>query len=395
MARKPIPLPQPVYVEEEPKKCPPRGAPAWMATFADIAILLMAFFVLILSFAEFNHPKFKQVAGSLRQAFGIQRDVPVLEQPKGTTILELNFSPSPDIAITEEIIQDTTDTSQPEIVEAAESEEEGTGEEGDRDSDEEALGQGASEVAREIAVLADALEAAISARRFTQEVRVTAEDETLVVDFGEVPEDELPERLIDAARALASAETEEIAPELDVVLRGLDRQLDRLAEAALAQDRAAAEDAASRRNAAIAAAELTVALRREISEGLVSVETREDKVVVTVGAGGSFPSGRAELTDQAREIMSRIAVNAMDDASDIVVTGHTDSIPISGSSQFRDNWGLAAARASAVVRELEDGRGVAPGRMSALSRGETVPVADNATAQGRARNRRIEIEFQY
>ena len=53
-------------VEPDCPKCPKVGAPAWMATFADMATLLMAFFVLILSFAEFNVPKFKQISGSLR-----------------------------------------------------------------------------------------------------------------------------------------------------------------------------------------------------------------------------------------------------------------------------------------------------------------------------------------
>ena len=65
---------------EEPKddcpKCAGGGAPAWMATFADMATLLMAFFVLLLSFAETEVPKFKQVAGSLKQAFGIEKIVP-------------------------------------------------------------------------------------------------------------------------------------------------------------------------------------------------------------------------------------------------------------------------------------------------------------------------------
>ena len=64
--------------EEECPKCPPAGAPAWMATFADMATLLMAFFVLILSFAEFNVPKFKQISGSLKNAFGVQKVVPVV-----------------------------------------------------------------------------------------------------------------------------------------------------------------------------------------------------------------------------------------------------------------------------------------------------------------------------
>ena len=86
-----------------------------MATFADMATLLMAFFVLILSFAEFNVPKFKQISGSLKNAFGVQRVIPVVEQPKGTTILSLNFSPSPSPSVTDNMQQQTTDIEQPEL----------------------------------------------------------------------------------------------------------------------------------------------------------------------------------------------------------------------------------------------------------------------------------------
>ena len=97
--------------------CPPVGAPAWMATFADMATLLMAFFVLILSFAEMNVPKFKQINGSLKNSFGVQRIVPVVESPKGTSIIARNFSP----AITEptpieNVTQQTTDERKPEPV---------------------------------------------------------------------------------------------------------------------------------------------------------------------------------------------------------------------------------------------------------------------------------------
>ena len=98
--------------EEECPKCPPAGAPAWMATFADMATLLMAFFVLILSFAEFNVPKFKQISGSLKNAFGVQKVVPVVEQPKGTTVLSLNFSPSPAPSVTKNLRQQTSDSEQ-------------------------------------------------------------------------------------------------------------------------------------------------------------------------------------------------------------------------------------------------------------------------------------------
>ena len=83
---------------EEPKddcpKCPGGGAPAWMATFADMATLLMAFFVLLLSFAETEVPKFKQVAGSLKQAFGIEKIVPKVTIPMARSIVVENFTPA-------------------------------------------------------------------------------------------------------------------------------------------------------------------------------------------------------------------------------------------------------------------------------------------------------------
>ena len=101
--------------EEECPKCPPVGAPAWMATFADMATLLMAFFVLILSFAEFNVPKFKQISGSLKNAFGVQRIIPIVEQPKGTTVLSLNFSPSPSPSVTQDMTQQTTNVTKPDL----------------------------------------------------------------------------------------------------------------------------------------------------------------------------------------------------------------------------------------------------------------------------------------
>ena len=71
--------------------------------------------MLILSFAEFNVPKFKQISGSLRNAFGVQKVVPIVEQPKGTTILSLNFSPSPSKSVTNEMTQQTTQVNQPDL----------------------------------------------------------------------------------------------------------------------------------------------------------------------------------------------------------------------------------------------------------------------------------------
>lgn len=79
--------------ELDDKKCPPKGAPAWLATFADLMSLLMCFFVLLLAFSELDVLKFKQLAGSMSEAFGVQRDIKTKEIPKGTSIIAKEFSP--------------------------------------------------------------------------------------------------------------------------------------------------------------------------------------------------------------------------------------------------------------------------------------------------------------
>ena len=76
--------------KEKPLECPAceAGAPAWMATFADMATLLMAFFVLILSFTEMDSPSInKDISGSMSSAFGLQREVPTVEPPMGTSMI--------------------------------------------------------------------------------------------------------------------------------------------------------------------------------------------------------------------------------------------------------------------------------------------------------------------
>ena len=80
---------------DECPKCPPVGAPAWLATFADLMSLLMCFFVLLLSFATMDAIKFKKMADSVQSAFGVQKDVPVYDVPLGTSIIAQHFSPAP------------------------------------------------------------------------------------------------------------------------------------------------------------------------------------------------------------------------------------------------------------------------------------------------------------
>lgn len=91
-------------------KCPPPGLPAWMGTFADLMSLLMCFFVLLLSFSEMDVVKFKQIAGSMQFAFGVQNNLEVKDIPKGTTVIAQEFRPGrPDPTPIETIMQHTID----------------------------------------------------------------------------------------------------------------------------------------------------------------------------------------------------------------------------------------------------------------------------------------------
>ena len=75
---------------EEPKKIDP-GAPKWVVTFGDLMSLLLCFFVLLLSFSELDRQKYKQVAGSMEKAFGVQRRAKVMEVPKGMKMIAKDF----------------------------------------------------------------------------------------------------------------------------------------------------------------------------------------------------------------------------------------------------------------------------------------------------------------
>lgn len=96
-------------MDELPEEEKP-GIPAWVVTFADLMSLLMCFFVLLLSFSEIDANKFKQIAGELAAAFGVQREVPALEIPMGTSPVFDKFSPAPpEPSLVNEVRQSTTE----------------------------------------------------------------------------------------------------------------------------------------------------------------------------------------------------------------------------------------------------------------------------------------------
>ncbi|MBU2923250.1 flagellar motor protein MotB [Colwellia sp. 4_MG-2023] len=93
---------------EQKCKCPPPGLPAWMGTFADLMSLLMCFFVLLLSFSEMDVLKFKQIAGSMKFAFGVQNKIEAKDIPKGTSIIAQEFRPGKPEPTPIEVIQQQT-----------------------------------------------------------------------------------------------------------------------------------------------------------------------------------------------------------------------------------------------------------------------------------------------
>ena len=386
---------------EDCPKCPPQGAPAWMATFADMATLLMAFFVLILSFAEFNVPKFKQISGSLKEAFGVQKVVPVVEQPKGTTVIELNFSPNPEPSLSTTLRQQTTELQKPELELKTETEKspEGTGAEKKSQSDFEGAG-GEGEEQLDATELAKQLKKAID----TGEVTVETLGENVVINFPEekTSDEDVSTMIAETLEALNEAREKSGASESEVLFGGIEQELEKLAAAideSIPQDGqgqggSSSEEGEEEQIASRTTEELTVALKEQIDQGLIEVEQREGKVFVTVGSGGAFPSGTADLTEEAQRIIDRIALSAMSPDSSIKVTGHTDDVPIS-NGQFRDNWDLGAGRAASVVQAIQNTGLIAGDRLEAVSKGEMEPVADNTTAAGREKNRRIEIEISY
>lgn len=135
---------------------------------------------------------------------------------------------------------------------------------------------------------------------------------------------------------------------------------------------------------------LTRSLTREEMLGL-DIKVLKGVVYISLADNMLYRSGSYEISDKAGEILSKIAKIILDYSDyDILVEGNTDTDPISRQN-IRNNWDLSALRASSVVQALQNNYGVDPKRLTAAGRGEYNPVADNDTADGKARNRRTQI----
>ncbi len=135
---------------------------------------------------------------------------------------------------------------------------------------------------------------------------------------------------------------------------------------------------------------LTRSLSREEMKD-VDVQVLKGVVYISLSDNMLYKSGSYEISDQAGETLSKIAKIITDYKDyEVLIEGNTDTDPIS-KPNIRNNWDLSALRASSVVQALQNNYGVDPKRLTAGGRGEYNPIADNATAAGKSRNRRTQI----
>lgn len=365
---------------EEPKddcpKCAGGGAPAWMATFADMATLLMAFFVLLLSFAETEVPKFKQVAGSLKQAFGIEKIVPKVTIPMARSIMVENFTPAVAERSVMDIKEQRSDFVRGDFIEKKT-------EEGEYDQTLET----------EFLQVQEALEAEMNkgmadVKIEDGEIKVTLVEPN-AAGGGQGSEGEgsggaVPQEVLDAVAKVAEVSAN-FSSQVGIQMADKAQGRQQGANAAQRRGRGGAGSGNSKYE------QLRADLSEEIAAGLAEVEKDGDKIIVRLASQGSFTSGSAQLRQTFTPTLARLGNSLAKYPGSVMVEGHTDNVPVAFSERFKSNWDLSAARAASIADFLLNSTSLEGGNVQIAGFADTRPLDSNDTASGRARNRRIEV----
>lgn len=141
------------------------------------------------------------------------------------------------------------------------------------------------------------------------------------------------------------------------------------------------------------------ALKNSLSKALtnfegkgLTVEQRDGKVYVSMENKLLFSSGSWSVGAEGRRAVEQLAAVLADNPDiAVLIEGHTDNVPYNGSGQLTDNWDLSTKRATSIVQLLRQNAAIDPQNLTAAGRGEYAPIASNETAEGKARNRRIEV----
>jgi chemotaxis protein MotB len=201
-----------------------------------------------------------------------------------------------------------------------------------------------------------------------------------------------------SALAENSRRNRELLAELDAKEEALLQEKNRLEK--LQKDLAARSKRVDELESMIAAKDAKMnALKNAISKALVNfegkgltVEQRDGKVYVSMENKLLFNSGSWAVGAEGRKAVQQLAsVLAENPDIAVLIEGHTDNVPYKGSGQLTNNWDLSTKRATAIVELLLENSGINAENLTAAGRGEYAPVASNDTAEGRAKNRRIEV----
>jgi chemotaxis protein MotB len=365
------PVPEQIESEPEPEpelvECPPckKGSPAWMATFADMATLLMAFFVLILSFAHVNVPKYKEVSGSMRSRFGVQVLVPIVEAPSADNMVATQYR------------QMVTDPTAANVLEEQRSREEQSEDELDVND-----GPGESETnARE------EVEQILAKEIAEGMVQVSVEDGTIIIDALEPNDLDDSTGKISQDTILLLSKISTIQSDADALVRVTGAQFTSSAQSNIEQS----DLGSMSRQAEDQLEQIRANLSNEINLGLAEVFQDGESIIIRLTDQGGFESGSASLRADFTSLLNSVGDSLTGASGLIQIEGHTDNVAMSFGNRYRNNWDLSSARAASVADYLQERGSIAPGSMVIKGFADTIAIASNDSATGRAQNRRIEV----
>ena len=353
----------------EAEECPP-GSPPWMSTFADLATLLMAFFVLIVSQTRVADPdEWDKLGNIFRESIGLFAEQGGDELPQGDMADTIYFRNQATEQAFE--VKEKTTAEVPKEIELAVS---------------ELAGQ--FDTYADLEILKDTLATAVAAGK----VELKSMDGKLVVtvkgdadDDGTSDNDEsLDEGEIDSETLELYAKIADVQAEIEteVVVEQLDLSLQELARDEGYEQRITEQFEA-----------LKINLKQEVDAGLAKIEMIDKKIVIKLASQDSFDSGFATIKSSFLPTLGRVRDAVSGTPERITVSGHTDNVPIMFSDRFRSNWDLSSARASSVADFMLQDPDVLQSRLRVYGFADTRPATTNDTRQGRAENRRIEIEI--